>query len=408
MTGQGKIFYGWWVVFATFLVILVSNGLTLAGLQTFDPALIGELDIERGVLKDRDAIILIVSAIFAPIAGALADRFGVRPLLIGGLVTLAVSLFAFSRVGSIGDIRLVSMITGVGLAGAGLVICVNTVSRWFVQRRGLAIGLMLAGTSLGNATMPQLTSHLIETGGWRTAFATIAILPLVMIPVVVLLIREWPRDRGVEAYGSEAGAAVAATSSGTMQDLWNAMRTANFWLIAAIAFMTFYSILGMNANIFLHLRDIGLGDQAAARAFIVIFVPGLVGKVVAGWLADRFGRKQALLGLIATMLVGAGLLASLNVGVVWIALFLFGLGWGGLYTMLQLLTAEVFGTRSLGKILGAIVFIDALGGATGQKVTAVLYDQTGSYSLSFTVIAALIAIALVLSLLVRIPSKPAL
>jgi len=118
-------------------------------------------------------------------------------------------------------------------------------------------------------------------------------------------------------------------------------------------------------------------------------------------------RKAVFGGCLALMFTGAILLATLKPGLVIPALYLFGLGWGGNYTMLQGLVADVFGARSLGKILGGITVLDATGGALGPWFTGALFDVTHDYRLGFSVIVVLIAVALAAILFVRLPERAA-
>ncbi len=142
----GWRFYGWWgIVLPAFVVIWITNALTLAGINVFDGHLLEELAMSRGALKFGDTIQLLSSAALAPLGGWVADRYGVRPAMTAGALVLALALYLFSTVDSLGDVYLLRFAMGASLAGAGLVVCVTLVSRWFVSRRGLALGLMLSG-----------------------------------------------------------------------------------------------------------------------------------------------------------------------------------------------------------------------------------------------------------------------
>jgi MFS family permease len=405
---HGLKFYGWWGILPpVFLILWVCQALTLAGINVFDAKLLAELQIERGPLKFGDTIQLLVSGALAPVGGWLADRYGVRRVLTAGLLLLAVALFGYSQVDSLGGVYAMRVLMGAALASAGLVICVTTVSRWFVQRRALAIGLVLAGTSLGNALFPQLNEWLIATRGWRETFVIIAFIPLALLPLVFYVIREWPSNLGVQPYGAEAPEAGAAkVASG--YEFGAAIRTANFWLISVAAFGTFYAILGLSNNLFLHMSDLGFTPPEAAKAYFPLFIMGLVGKIGAGALADVLPRKAVFATCLALMLVGTGLLTTLDRGLVTPGLYLFGLGWGGNYTMLQGLVADVFGARSLGKILGGIAVIDATGGALGPWITGAIFDATRSYQLAFGLMTLLILLALAAAMMVRTPSRPAI
>ena len=155
------------------------------------------------------------------------------------------------------------------------------------------------------------------------------------------------------------------------------------------------------------MQDLGYDATRAAQAFFPLFVMGLVGKLAAGAVSELLPRKVVFTVCLGLMLAGAIMLATLDPGLVWPALWIFGLGWGGNYTMLQALVADVFGARSLGKILGAITVIDATGGAIGPWITGMAYDAVGNYQLGFGIMAVLIGIAFVAAMLVRMPAKPA-
>jgi MFS family permease len=401
-------FYGWWgIVLPAFVIIWITNALTLAGMNVFDAKLIAELGVERGPLKLGDTIQLLVSGALAPVGGWLADRYGVRPVMIVGALLLSGALYGFSTVDSLADVYLMRALMGGALASAGLVICVTIVSRWFVAKRGFALGLMLSGTSLGNAVIPQLNAALIAEHGWRETFTIICFIPLLLLPLVLFAIREWPERVGLEALGAAAARRGADAQQLAGYEFADAVRSANFWLIGIAAFCTFFAILGLSANLFLHMSDLGFGPAEAARAYFPLFVMGLVGKIAAGALADQLPRKAVFGGCLALMLVGAGLLATLDPGLVTPALYLFGLGWGGNYTMLQGLVADVFGARSLGRILGGITVLDATGGALGPWVTGALFDASHSYRPAFLVMLALIGVALAAITMVRLPEHAA-
>lgn len=405
---SGWQFYGWWgIVLPAFLIIWVTNALTLAGLNVFDAKLLVELGVERGPLKFGDTIQLLVSGALAPVGGWLADRYGVRPVMVAGVLLLSGGLYGYSFVDSLADVYLMRALTGAALAGAGLVICVTIVSRWFVAKRGLALGLMLSGTSLGNAVIPQLNTALIAEHGWRDALTIICLIPLALLPIILFVVKEWPDRIGLQAYGAEAARSGVDPKLLAGYEFRDALRSPNFWLIGTAAFCTFYAILGLANNLFLHMSDLGFGPAEAAKAYFPLFVMGLVGKIAAGALADGLPRKAVFGGCLALMFTGAILLATLDPGLVMPALYLFGLGWGGNYTMLQGLVADVFGARSLGKILGGITVLDATGGALGPWITGALFDVSHSYRLGFAVIVVLIAVALAAILFVRLPERAA-
>jgi MFS family permease len=292
------------------------------------------------------------------------------------------------------------------LVSSGLIVAVMLVSHWFVKKRGTAIGIALVGTSLGGIFFPQVGTWLVSNFGWRKAMMWEAAFPIALLLIIILLIRNSPKDLGLLPLGVEPQ--TAAEIAAGQPDIefaglsyGEALKTGTFWALAFVAMTTFYSILGAQAHLFLYLRDLEFSPQIASTGISVLFGMALFGKFGFGYLADKIQPKKVFYGNLAVMLTGAILLATVRVELFWIAVVLFGLGWGGLYTMLQLLTVECFGLRATGKILGTITVLDAIGGGLGIWLTGLLYDTTGSYQVPFTVLVFLILLAMLAATRVR-------
>ncbi len=406
----GWQYYGWWgIVLATFIIIWTTNGLTVGAITAFDTSLLAMLNVSRGDLKFGDTVMLLTTAVITPLTGWIADRWGVRPVMAVGVIALAAAFFGLSSVETLGGMYALRFLMGISLSCAGLAICVVIVSRWFEARRGLAIGLTLAGTSLANAFFPDLTTLFIEREGWRGAAYYVSIMPLLLLPLILFALKEWPSKLGLEPYG------VAAQPAGTRAPVAPELSYADilskpvFWFIGIAAFATFYAILAISYNLFLHTKDLGIDPRDAAKYFVPLFIGGLVGKLLSGFVSDLFGRKLTWLIFLGLMLIGSLFLLTNSEQWLYASVACFGLGWGGNYTLLQAVTADAFGTRSLGRVMGAITVLDASGGAIGPWITGMLYDRYGSYISAFWVIAALISLAIVMALLVpaRSPTQSA-
>jgi MFS family permease len=277
-------------------------------------------------------------------------------------------------------------------------------SRWFVAKRGTATGIAMVGTSMGGALFPALGGMLVGPFGWRSSLMVYAIFPAVLVVVILLFVRERPADMGLEPLG--AGKAGRGGGPPAGLDYREAIRTRTFWLIAAAGSMTFYAILGVSSHVFLYLRGQGFDVQTAARGLSWMFLLGLTGKFLFGYLADLFDHKRVLLLNLGIMFAGSVALASMNTDLFWPFVICFGLGWGGIYTLLQLLTMDAFGLKAAGRVLGTRTVIDAFGGGLGPWVTGWLFDRTGSYQVPFLVVSVLIAVTFVLALTLRM-SQPA-
>jgi MFS family permease len=394
--------YGWTaIVPSVFVILLVTNGLTLGGMAAFDPTLIAQLGVSRAEVKFGDFIQLGITALVTIGSGWLSDRYGVRPVMALGIAALAVGFFALGRVDSLADLYWARFMMGVGLAGAGLAICVVAVSRWFILRRGLALGVVLAGTSLGNGFFPRIFTTLIADEGLRAAADIAAVAILLLSFLVWWPLREWPASVGAEPYGRSRLAAAGVATEGDAQgavgpvlSYREILARREFWLIGVAAFATFFAILGVNNNMILHMQALGLPPATGSLIAIPLFLAGLIGKLASGWLTDLLGRKPVWVASLCLMLGATLLLLTMQAGWVPIAAVILGLGWGANYTLLQAVVSDVFGTRSLGRVMGAITVLDAGGGALGPWVTAAIADGSGSYQAGFAAIALLLVAGL--------------
>jgi len=394
-------FYGWIIALAAMVTLLITNGLTISGIRVFDVSLLETFGWSRGALTFRDLLTFAIAGALGPAAGALADRFGVRRLMFFGATLLLVLLFAYSRLTSTAGLYAIHIGLAAVLASCGLIVSIMLVSRWFVARRGTALGLTVVGTSLGGMFFPPLGTWLIERYGWRQAFAIEATFPLVLLLVIAVVVRESPRDVGLTALGADGDGVGSPGIEQRGLSYGAALRTPTFWALAFAAGTTFYAIMSAVAHLFLYGTDLGFSPQKAGSVLSAAFGMALVGKFGFGMLADYWDHKRVFLINLTFMLGGGVLLASLDPALLWPAVLLFGLGWGGLYTLLQLMTVGCFGLRSAGKILGTITVVDAVGGGLGAWLTGLLYDRTGDYRLPFTVLAGLVFLALLAATRVR-------
>ena len=408
--------YRWIILAVCFFTITFTNGLTLGGLVVFDRELLNYLsevtggEILRQELKLKDAITLWSTAVFAFIAGIIIDRVGVRSLMVSGMFLLSATFYFYAKSDSLADMYIIHIFQGIVLSVSGMVINVVLISKWFNDNRGLAIGVLLAGTSVGNGIFPQINTYLltISDGDWRQVMIWLALIPLAYIPLLFAFIKEKPEDIAVKEDNQISNDFKASSIEGGFT-LQQTLRSANFWFLSVMAFCTFYSILAMIGHVFLMLDGEGYSRQISATGVSIIFIGGFIGKVISGKLAEMIGRKIVLVGGVAMMLAGSLLIVSSifykNPLLIWIGLTLYGTGWGGLYTLIQLLVADLFGLIAIGKIMGVINIIDTIGGGLGPIITAVIYDSTQSYLLPFLVISALLVIALISSSMLKIDDE---
>ena len=389
----------WITVFIAMLCLFISNGMVLTGITAFDSAILTEFsDWTRGDLKLRGFITLALTGILAPIFGIIIDKIGVKFLVMVGAVVLGLSFYAYGNITDIADLYIIHAGFAIVLLACGLNVSVILVSNWFVKLRGTAIGIAVVGTSLGGAVLaPLFGSWLADGMTWREAMQLAALIPSVLFLIALFLLRNRPTDMGLKPYGFDENADVTSADLSLHGLTYKeAIKTRSFWSIAFIAMFTFYTIMGLQANLVLHLMDLGFTLQAAAAGLSVLFIPALIGKFIFGLVADKITGKRVLYSNLFLMLVGlAGLLVTDKDNVL-IAVGLIGFMWGGFYTLLQINAINNFGLKASGKLLGTITVLDAFGGGLGIWATGAIYDAYGSYNNAFMIFCGLVAVSLVL------------
>lgn len=392
-----KKFMHWTMVVIAMVSLLISNGMVITGLTAFDSAMLADFaDWSRGDLKLRGLITLALTGLLAPFIGILIDRIGVKLLMMVGAIVLSLSFFAYGSITNIKHMYLIHAVFSIVLVACGLNVAVILVSNWFVKLRGTAIGLAVMGTSLGGAILAPLFGGWMADGmHWRDAFQLASVIPATLFLLAALVVKNKPSDVGLVPYGFSNDASneqVDLSQHGLTYH--EAIKTKSFWSIAVIAMFTFYTLLGLQANLILHLQDLGFDIQSAAAGLAMLFTPALIGKFAFGLIADRVKGNRLLYANLTLMLLGlCGLLVTDKTTVLF-TVAIIGFAWGGFYTLLQLNAVNNFGLKASGKLLGTITVLDALGGGLGIFLTGKMFDMYGSYQPAFIIFIVLVTLSI--------------
>jgi MFS family permease len=363
------------------LVMFVANGFIFVGLTVFDPLILDRLGTSVGALKTRDAVTLITAAVLSPLSGYLLDRFGVRPIMATGMIFMAIGMYAYAGVTTLHEIYLIHVLFGCCLVMAGLFVCIVLITGVTSRHRGLAVGIVLAGSSLGQAVSPKLNLMLEASFGWQNALKGGAVLALAMIPIVLVVVpRRRPGPHTTTTLVAGGGLTYAA-----------ALRTRSFWLLSTIAMVTFFAQLGLVTNLVLYVeKQLGQSANFASQAVFIVSTASVIFKLCAGPLIDRIGAKRV--HLVSILVMGAGLaaLALSPPKYLLLSVACVGVGWGGNYAAIQVSTSRLFSGAAIGRILGTVNVIEATGAGLGPPGFGRLYDVTHNYAVAFGIAAALV------------------
>ncbi|NNL99670.1 MAG: MFS transporter, partial [Gammaproteobacteria bacterium] len=288
-----RVFSGWWVLLGLFLIYTANNGILINTLPLFYPELIKEFGWNEEQVTRPATLFFIVAAVLTPFIGALFDRFSTRLIMVIGILAVAAALIVYPQVKSLGQLTAVYMVFALGLAGAGLVPNMLILTRWFRRYRGIAVGILLMGSSIGGALFPLIARNTFVNQGWREAVMLVAIVGTVMmLASIVLLVRNRPEDKGLAPDGDAvAPAEVDAPTAAPGMTLGQAARTPAFYLLMFATGGMWFCIVGViqHQAIFLG-QDLGVSDAVLPVVLSVFFCSAVAGKLLFGYLGDRFNK----------------------------------------------------------------------------------------------------------------------
>lgn len=399
-----RVFFGWWVVAASALGLVVSYGpIVLATFGVFLGPLHREFGWSRSELSGAVSVATLLVAFFQPMCGRLVDRWGTRRVVVLSLALFGSTLLALSALRSLWHFYLGYMLLGLFGTGTTPVSYSRLVSRWFEHKRGRALGLSLAGFGVGMLVMPVFVHAVIVRWGWRWAYGVLGALIIAgVIPVLGVLLRESPEQMGLLPDGRRRAAArdpVGEFSSRTHRQRepdgrsWSeARRSLTFWKIAMAFFLVSTSVHACLIHFVPLLTDRGFSPERAVKAASLFGIAILVGRLTVGYLLDRLFAPSVVAALFGGVLLGLVCLwLGAPAGFPFLAAFLLGLGLG-MDTLAYLMT-QYFGLRAFGEIYGYAFAGVIGGGSVGPFFLSVIFHRTGSYEPGLVVLILLVGIA---------------
>ncbi len=380
------------IVLGAVLVQAVTIGCVFS-YGVFFTVLEDEFGWSRTLLSAASAIAFFNMGFFAIAAGQLSDRFGPRGvLLFTALCTSAAYILMFFLSAPWQLLVIYSLFVALGL-GSHDVVTLSTIARWFPRRRGFMSGIVKVGTALGQMCVPVIAVALIASIGWRSAFLLQGIGA-----AVILIIGAW-------LIGLKPSATVTPAGAGTTSDklsgvsMAEAKKGSGLWMLCAIQFFFFGSVITIPTHIVPHGLDSGLTPAQAASVLSVIAAFSIAGRLFIGRFVDTIGGKRAYNFCLALLFLSIlSLLFIENGKLLFMFGALYGMAHGGLFTVVSPTVAEYFGMRSHGAIFGVIVFTGTVGGSLLPIVTGLVFDKLGSYQWAFALLATMVLISLFLSL----------
>lgn len=401
-------FHGWRVVLAA--TVGLACGIATLGASTFS-IFVGPIRLETGWSQSAAFAALIAvtfaAALMSPLMGAIVDRFGAKRVILIGFVCEILIFASFALQGpDIWSFYLRYFLLSVFALGTTHVAFARVITLWFDRRRGLALGIALSGVGIGGFVWPLFVQAMIEAHGWRIAYLLLAVaIGAVALPTVGWLLRDDPASVGQRPDGDlDDTIEVKAAQPVTGMTLGEAVRTRTFWIILITFFVIGFAIQSALMHLVPLLTSRGISPMAAAMAQSMMFLAVTTGRLVTGWLMDRFFAPHVAMVFLLAPIAGLAMLAmDIPDGLAIVAALMIGLAVGAEVDVLAYLNSRYFGMLHFSRIYGSFYGIYSLSGGVGPLATAMIVERGGYTAGMLTLAGLLIAGCLALLAFPRFP-----
>jgi MFS family permease len=402
---EPRFFYGYVVVIAAFFIMVVSWA-TYNSFGIFFNPLLDEFGWNRAVTSGAFSLSIFIYGLLGIIVGALNDRFGPRVVLTFCGILLGLGYLLMSQISALWQLYLLlGVIIGIGMSGVWVPL-LSTVAKWFVKRRTLMTGIVIAGVGIGGLIGPPIISRLIAAYEWPPSYIVMGIAVLLLVVISTQFLRRDPNQIRQLPKGESEGNYQIAKSVTNSFSFKEAVNTTQFWIVAGMFFCFGFGSFAIAIHIVPHAIDLKISPVSAASILAARGAIGILGNYILGALADRIGNRQIF--IIGFVMMSAALLwlsLAKEEWMLYLFIFVFGFAGGGMGASESPLTARLFGISSHGLIYGVVHVGFTIGAAAGPFVTGYIFDLTGGYQLAFLTCAALSVIGLILATILRPTTK---
>lgn len=377
-SARSGVFYGWVIVAAAWIVLFLAYGLQFS-YGVFVKAIEDELGWSRAETALPYSIYVLVYSVLSSATGSATDRFGPRRVVAIGAVVLAIGWSLASRVQEPWQLGMtLGLVAAVGMSGTW-VPCNGTVVRWFTRLRGTAVAVSTTGGSFGNLVVPAIAAALVASQGWRWTMAVLALVAGVCILAASRLLIRDPESIGTFPDGDST--APPSVKDPTAVDVrW----TRPFLLVVGAYGLTWLAVFIPFIHAAAFAEDLGVSPVRAATVISAMGLGGIVGRLLAGSISDRFGRYPTLLAMFILETIAFGMFAfATGLELLWPGAVLFGFSYGGGVALFPPLCGDIWGRTHAGAIVGAVFARAGSTAAVGPWLAGWLYDASGNYESSF-------------------------
>ncbi len=379
-----RIFYGWWIIGACFLISLYVGAIIYYGFTAFMDPLVKEFGWSYTEVSFALSLRGVEMSLLAPVVGFLVDRYGPRRLALAGIITISLGFLILSLTRSLWLFYASFLLIAFGGGGCTTVVFMRVVTNWFQRKIGLALGILTSGFGASGLLVPAIV-WLIDAFGWRAAVVAIGLGLLVVGVPLVFVIRDTPEEYGLYPDGikgealpqRQTSAGDGAPEEVSFRDI---LKHKTFCYLAVTDGIRGAVVGAVITHIMPYLNLLHISRPTAGLIAGLIPILSILGRFGFGWLAD-FSDKRYILA-ISSGLMTLGMFSLCYVDTGWVMIFfllLFPTGFGGGVTLRGAILQEYFGRGAFGRLIGMLIGASSIGGVIGPTLAGFIFDSMGSY-----------------------------
>jgi sugar phosphate permease len=377
-----------------FLSLFSLVGLSFYGLPYFYDFMVKEFGWSRATITSGNAFgKIIIGPLFGFLAGWIIDRFGPKRLMMAGILMGGTALIGLSQMTALWMFYFFYLFNALGYVCGGPLPNQVLLSRWFDKARGKAMGFAYLGIGVGGAVVPWVAYYLEQYFGWHTALMMLGILMIAIALPMIWFVKESPDDRPNVLKKAEKPVAIG-----------HVVKSWPFYLLVIGSMASIGAVGGTNQHLKLFLSvDQGFSQGDARDILSLVLTSSIIGRLLMGFLADRYPKKYVMLLIYSLVSCAIPLLYFTSTpGVIYIFAVIFGIAFGGDYMIIPLMAAELFGLKVMGRVMGLVLTMDGLAEALSPMLVGYLHDLSHNYVNGF---AALIGMAVIGAIAVALLPK---
>lgn len=394
---KGKIFYGWYIVVAVFIILACSMGIFFNTASLFLKPVSEDLGVTRSAVSATLTIRSVIQMAVSLLASKIFSRYNIRRVMKLSTIVLILSFFSYSLVNSIILYYVLTALASIAFSLMSILPLTLILNNWFNEKLGTVTGIAFMGSGVGGMVFNFLAGKWILAYGWRTTYKLLALIMLIaVVPCIFFVIRIHPRDVGLKPLGEPSIKPSDALERDDGVMLKEAIKTTNFQvlIICSILFSMCINTLVMTTAP--HLTDIGYSTTYSANVVAICMGAIALGKIALGYVYDKLGVRLAT--IIACVSTGLGLFALTNFdGNTMLILLVVGSGIGCAYGTIgpPVITKSLYGKRDYSSIYGIVFAANAIGSGLGPFFNGYIYDISKTYSSAFKVALTLVLINII-------------